>query len=174
MTSYSSNLLGSHNPNIICMDQSGCKLPFPYSELRRFLTPKLLDLYDRVKQAKDIAMAGLENLEECPYCEFKVVIDNPQERLFRCQNRDCEAVTCRECKKPVGTWFQFSYIFPDWPIGPFTEELQRYICCEIVGLLVEMFVYHSPEMEQDKKLDARHVIEEAMSVYSFPQCPFLH
>lgn len=101
MTSYASTLLGSHNPDIVCMDQSGCKLAFPESELRRFLTPKLLALYERVKQRKEIEAAGLEGLEECPFCEYKVVIDNPDERLFRCEGQDCGAVTCRKCKKPV-------------------------------------------------------------------------
>lgn len=101
MTSYASNLLGSHDPAIICMDQSGCKLVFPESELRRFLTPKLFTLYLRVKQRKEIEAAGLENLEECPCCEYKVVIENDEEKLFRCENVDCGAVSCRECKKPV-------------------------------------------------------------------------
>jgi TRIAD3 protein (E3 ubiquitin-protein ligase RNF216) len=105
MTTYASNLLGSHNHNFVCMDQSGCKLLFTHSELRRFLPPKLLDLYERIKQTKEIQMAGLENLEECPHCEFKIVIDNPHERLFRCQNRHCEAVTCRKCKRPVSSLF---------------------------------------------------------------------
>ena len=101
MVAYASNLLGEHNFKIVCIDQSGCKLPFTDSELERFLTPRLLSLYEKVKQVKEIEMAGLDGLEECPYCEFKVVIDNPNERLFRCQNEECGAVTCRECKKPV-------------------------------------------------------------------------
>lgn len=101
MTTYASNLLGAHDPNIICMDQSGCKLPFSESELHRFLTPKLLALYERVKQRKEIEAAGLENLEECPFCEYKVIIENPMERLFRCENEECGAVTCRECKRLV-------------------------------------------------------------------------
>lgn len=101
MVAYASNLLGEHNFKIVCIDQSGCKLLFPESELERFLTPKLLSLYEKVKQAKEIEMAGLDGLEECPHCEFKAVIDNPNERLFRCQNEECGAVTCRECKKPV-------------------------------------------------------------------------
>jgi len=101
MTSYASNLLGSHDPAILCMDQSGCKLAFPESELRRFLTPKLFTLYQRVKQQKEIEAAGLENLEECPFCEYKVVIENEREKLFRCENAECGAVSCRECKKPV-------------------------------------------------------------------------
>ena len=101
MTTYAETLLGSHDANIVCMDQSGCKLAFTESELKRFLTPKLLSLYERVKQRKEIEAAGLEGLEECPHCEYKVVIENDQEKLFRCQNEDCMAVTCRQCKKPV-------------------------------------------------------------------------
>ncbi|KAI6029930.1 hypothetical protein BKA83DRAFT_4225342, partial [Pisolithus microcarpus] len=99
MTSYSSTLLGEHNPNIVCMDQSGCKLPFPESELKCFLTSKMLELYERVKQRKEIEAAGLENLEECPFCEYKCVIDNEMEKLFRCENVECGAVTCRACKR---------------------------------------------------------------------------
>lgn len=101
MVAYASNLLGELNFKIVCIDQSGCKLPFLESELKRFLTPTLSSLYDKVRQAKEIEMAGLDGLKECPHCEFKVVIDNPSEKLFRCQNEDCGAVTCLECKKPV-------------------------------------------------------------------------
>lgn len=101
MCTYSETLLGAHDANIVCMDQSGCKLPFPESELRRFLSAKLLALYDRVKQRKEIEAAGLENLEECPFCDYKVVIDNPDEKLLRCENSECGAVTCRACKKLV-------------------------------------------------------------------------
>ncbi|KAG1738308.1 hypothetical protein EDD22DRAFT_959526 [Suillus occidentalis] len=80
MSSYASNLLGEHNPNIVCMDQSGCKLLFPH--------------------ARTFEAAGLENLEECPFCDYKCVIENEMEKLFRCENVDCGAVSCRECKKP--------------------------------------------------------------------------
>ncbi|KIK93205.1 hypothetical protein PAXRUDRAFT_829200 [Paxillus rubicundulus Ve08.2h10] len=135
MTSYASNQLGEHNPNILCMDQSGCKLPFPESELQRFLSPKLLELYHRVKQRKEIEAAGLENLEECPFCEYKCVIENTMEKLFRCENGDCGAVTCRECKKP--------------------DHLPK--TCK--------------EMEDDKHLDAQHVIEEAMTRALMRNCP---
>ncbi|KIY45011.1 hypothetical protein FISHEDRAFT_18691, partial [Fistulina hepatica ATCC 64428] len=99
MLGYANTKLGEHNVNIVCMDQSGCKQPFPESELRRFLPEKLLALYERVKQRKEIEAAGLDGLEECPSCEYKCVIDNPDEKLFRCENEDCGAVTCRQCKK---------------------------------------------------------------------------
>ncbi|CCM00543.1 uncharacterized protein FIBRA_02577 [Fibroporia radiculosa] len=135
MTSYASNLLGSHDANIVCMDQSGCKLPFPESELRRFLSPKLLGLYDRVKQRKEIEAAGIDNLEECPFCEYKCVIENEHEKLFRCENQECLAITCRQCKKP--------------------DHLPR--SCQ--------------EVENDKKLDIQHAVEEAMTRALMRNCP---
>lgn len=101
MISYVSATLGQHDANITCIDQSGCKLPFSDKELARFLTPKLLSLYHRTKQTKEIEAAGLDGLEECPFCEYKVVIENPNEKLFRCENEDCSIVSCRACKKVV-------------------------------------------------------------------------
>ncbi|KDQ54307.1 hypothetical protein JAAARDRAFT_38467 [Jaapia argillacea MUCL 33604] len=135
MTSYVSDRLGSQNANIVCMDQSGCKMRFTEGELRRFLPEKLLGLYERVKARKEIESAGLEGLEECPYCEYKVVIENPDEKLFRCEGVDCGAVTCRACKKP--------------------DHLPK--SCK--------------EVEEDKTLDARHLIEEAMSKALMRNCP---
>ncbi|KAL0579960.1 hypothetical protein V5O48_002044 [Marasmius crinis-equi] len=136
MVSYAENLLGSHNVSIVCMDQSGCKLPFPVSELRRFLPDKLMELYERVKQRKEIELAGLEGLEECPHCEYKCVIENPDEKLFRCGNFDsCGAITCRQCKKP--------------------DHLPK--SCR--------------EVEDDRRLDGRHAIEEAMTAALMRNCP---
>ncbi|KAF8911320.1 hypothetical protein CPB85DRAFT_1303537 [Mucidula mucida] len=131
VTQYAETQLGSHDSSILCMDQSGCKHPFPDSELHRLLSPKLWELYERVKQRKEIEAAGLEGLEECPFCEYKCVIENPEEKLFRCGNEDsCGAVTCRNCKK--------------------------------ASVL---------EMEEDKHLDGRHAIEEAMTRALMRNCP---
>ncbi|KAF9231880.1 hypothetical protein BU15DRAFT_67958 [Melanogaster broomeanus] len=78
-----------------------CNLTFPDSELRRFLSPKLLELYYRVRQRREIEAAELDHLEECPSCEYKCVIENEMEKLFRCENKGCGAVTCKGCKKSV-------------------------------------------------------------------------
>ncbi|KAF8532182.1 hypothetical protein JB92DRAFT_2845293 [Gautieria morchelliformis] len=97
---YASTQLGQHDHRLRCMDQSGCKELFHECELARFLPEKLLALYHRLKQQKEIAAAELEGLEECPFCEYKVVIENPDEKLFRCESADCGEVSCRACKKP--------------------------------------------------------------------------
>ncbi|KAJ7709797.1 hypothetical protein B0H17DRAFT_238676 [Mycena rosella] len=135
MTTYAETLLGAHDHKIFCMDQDGCKLPFPDAQLRRFLTPKLMSLYERVKQTKEVEAAGIRGLEECPFCDYKCVIENEQEKLFRCGSEDCAAVSCRQCKQ--------------------LDHLPK--SCK--------------EMQEDKNLDGRHTIEEAMTRALMRNCP---
>ena len=101
MITYAETKLGEHDARIVCMDQSGCKLLFAPAELRRILTPQLLGLYERVSQRRELEAAGLDGLEECPFCEYQVVIENEHEKLFRCERDECGAVSCRRCKKLV-------------------------------------------------------------------------
>ncbi|KAJ7063387.1 hypothetical protein C8F01DRAFT_1132808 [Mycena amicta] len=143
MTQYAETLLGSHDHKIVCMDQSGCKLAFPVEQLRRFLTPKLLDLYERVKQNKEVAAAGIQGLEECPFCEFKCLIENeqvgpthpPVKNYSVCRNEECSSVTCRKCKQ--------------------LDHLPK--SCK--------------EVEEDKKREGRHHVEEAMTRALMRNCP---
>ena len=101
---YASNQLGLQDIKLKCMDLSGCSLLYPESELRRVLPDKLIVLHDRLKQQKEIEEACIEGLEECPFCDYKCIMemDKTQEKLFRCRNHDggCGAVSCRECKRP--------------------------------------------------------------------------
>ncbi|KAF5310761.1 hypothetical protein D9619_007644 [Psilocybe cf. subviscida] len=103
ISQYAATQLGAHNPSLVCMDSSECKLAFPESELRRVLTPKLMELYERLVSQRVIAAAGFEGLEECPFCDWKCVMDVPveTESLFRCGNEEggCGVVSCRKCKK---------------------------------------------------------------------------
>ncbi|KDR78857.1 hypothetical protein GALMADRAFT_224109 [Galerina marginata CBS 339.88] len=139
VSQYASTKLGEHDHTIVCMHESGCSQPFPASELRRILSSKLMDLYERVKQQKEIQAAGLEGLEECPFCEWKCVLEvsNEEEKLFRCGNEDggCGVVSCRSCKK--------------------MDHLPK--SCK--------------EAEDDKMLDGRHAIEEAMTRALMRNCP---
>jgi TRIAD3 protein (E3 ubiquitin-protein ligase RNF216) len=87
------------------MDQSGCKAEIPAHELRRFLPQKLLELWERVKQRKEVEAAQLEGLTECPFCEWRCVIENPHQTVFSCANVDaCGKVSCRTCQKPVSVF----------------------------------------------------------------------
>jgi hypothetical protein len=99
---YASTQLGSQSADLLCMDTSGCKAPFAEPELRRVLDSKLMDLYERLAARANIDKAGIEGLEECPFCEYRCVIENESEKLFRCRRSECGVVSCRACKKPVG------------------------------------------------------------------------
>ncbi|KAG8970228.1 hypothetical protein FRC03_010418 [Tulasnella sp. 419] len=128
-------IVGNRKPVVPCMDQSGCKLEFGRAELERVLDEKVLELLDRIKAEKALDGVEIEGLEECPFCDFKVIIENDQEKLFRCENEVCGQVSCRQCKKP--------------------DHLPK--SCK--------------EMEEDKKLDARHAVEEAMTAALMRKCP---
>ena len=84
------------------MDMSGCNSAFPESELSRLLAPKSFELYLRLQQAKELEQAALDGLESCPSCPYAAVIENTEEKLFRCMNEACQQVTCRKCRRQVG------------------------------------------------------------------------
>jgi hypothetical protein len=81
------------------MDTSGCTSPFDEKELARCLPPKSLECLQRLRFAKELEDAAIEGLETCPSCPWAVVIENPDEKLFRCMNESCGKVSCRQCKK---------------------------------------------------------------------------
>ena len=84
-----------------CMHESGCQAEFAERDVKKVLVPKVANSYLALVQRKELEAAGLENLETCPSCEFAIVIENDNEKLFTCQHPDCETVSCRGCKKPV-------------------------------------------------------------------------
>jgi TRIAD3 protein (E3 ubiquitin-protein ligase RNF216) len=105
MTSHASTLLGTHNTRIPCLDCSGCSSVIPEPELRRVLPEKTMRLWERLSQRKEIMNAKLVGLEECPFCDYGVMIENNDEKLLRCGNEEvCGIVSCRTCKKPVSNF----------------------------------------------------------------------
>jgi TRIAD3 protein (E3 ubiquitin-protein ligase RNF216) len=83
------------------MDMSNCSALFPETELARALSSKSLELYFRLKIAAELVLAGIEGLETCPACDYAVVIDNPDEKLFVCVADGCKQVSCRKCRNRV-------------------------------------------------------------------------
>ncbi len=43
--------------------------------------------------------AGLDSLVECPFCPYAAVMENENDREFRCQARRCRKISCRLCKQ---------------------------------------------------------------------------
>jgi TRIAD3 protein (E3 ubiquitin-protein ligase RNF216) len=134
------------------MDTSSCLALFPDSELTRLLSVKSLHLYHRLKQASELESAGIEGLESCPNCPFSAIIENPDEKLFRCMAPDCGTVTCRKCRR--------------------VEHLPK--SCEGEFNACSCRKSHElslAENEAERRLDKRHAVEDAMSAALIRQCP---
>jgi len=41
------------------------------------------------------SLAGIDGLECCPHCPYAVIVDNPNDKVFRCLNPECMKETCR-------------------------------------------------------------------------------
>ncbi|KAI1973127.1 hypothetical protein LOZ53_004148 [Ophidiomyces ophidiicola] len=91
--------IGYMRYEIDCMDMSQCNAGFSRATLAEVLDDSLLKKLDELRQRDDIVKAGLDGLEECPFCEFKAIYPPIEEnREFRCLNSNCERVSCRSCK----------------------------------------------------------------------------
>ncbi|KAF8523210.1 hypothetical protein JB92DRAFT_2705456 [Gautieria morchelliformis] len=92
-------VIGNQKTEILCMDQSDCKLPFTTDILSQCLDDRTIALWDKLRQAKDIRDANLEGLEDCPFCDYALIIPLTVQQLpvFDCAK--CKNVSCRRCKK---------------------------------------------------------------------------
>ncbi|KAI2636077.1 hypothetical protein GGS21DRAFT_64050 [Xylaria nigripes] len=127
--------VGMGKYEITCMSLGGCSAGFSQAQRGLFLDKKLTVALDRIEQEAVLRMAGIENLETCPFCSYAAEyppVDVDKE--FRCENPDCQLVSCRLCRNET----------------------------------------HIPkscaEDRADRGLDARHVLEEAMSEALIRRC----
>ncbi|KAL4801135.1 hypothetical protein BDV19DRAFT_8513 [Aspergillus venezuelensis] len=83
-----------------CFDISGCQAAFDRSLLREVLGSAIMHKLDSLQQEDEIRLAGLEGLEDCPFCSYKAVLPSVEEdKEFRCENSSCKIVSCRLCKE---------------------------------------------------------------------------
>ncbi|KAK5624566.1 hypothetical protein RRF57_000282 [Xylaria bambusicola] len=127
--------IGMARYDLVCMSMDGCSSGFSREQRRLFLDKKLTVALDRIEQEAVLRMAGIENLETCPFCSYAAeypIVEVDKE--FRCENPRCEKVSCRLCRKET----------------------------------------HIPktcaEADADRGLDARHILEEAMSEALIRRC----
>jgi len=96
---YISSEIGQSRCRPKCMDTSGCTAAFARCELQSFLDTKTFDKLEQLQQEDDIRSAGLDDLVECPFCNFKAILPPVEvDREFRCRNFDCEKISCRLCR----------------------------------------------------------------------------
>ncbi|KAK0938152.1 hypothetical protein LTR29_010263 [Friedmanniomyces endolithicus] len=89
--------IGESRCRVLCT--AGCGAPFAPNQLNLLSDKQLLGKLAELEQEKAIRDAGLEDLEECPFCDYKAIMPPVDEDFeFRCANPECEKVSCRRCK----------------------------------------------------------------------------
>jgi len=46
----------------------------------------------------DDAQAEIEGFVTCPFCDYGAIMENENDKEFRCQNNECQIVSCRICR----------------------------------------------------------------------------
>lgn len=91
--------IGLMKHQVQCFDTSGCQASFSRADMEQAVGEAIMKKLGSLQQQDEISRAGLDGLEECPFCEFKAICPPVEEdREFRCCNPDCEIVSCRLCK----------------------------------------------------------------------------
>ncbi|KAM5442595.1 putative RBR-type E3 ubiquitin transferase [Microsporum ferrugineum] len=92
--------IGMMKYDIQCMDMSGCKANFSKDHLVKSIGGTLMKKLSDLQQREEIDKAGLEDLEECPFCDYKAIYPPIEEnREFRCLKPECMRVSCRKCHR---------------------------------------------------------------------------
>jgi hypothetical protein len=98
MKTYLGSEVGQSSSTLAC--PRGCGETFREPQLR--LIPDadaLVDKLMQLRQEHDLRTAGIDDIESCPFCDFKTVC--PPIHIdfeFHCQFSTCNITSCRKCK----------------------------------------------------------------------------
>ncbi|TKA25193.1 hypothetical protein B0A50_05891 [Salinomyces thailandicus] len=97
MTTFIKSEVGESRCRVVC--PAGCGAAFAPNQLNTLEDKQLLNKLAELEQEKAIRDAGLADLEECPFCDYKAILPPVEEDFeFRCANPECEKTSCRRCK----------------------------------------------------------------------------
>ncbi|KAI1079143.1 hypothetical protein F5B20DRAFT_571157 [Whalleya microplaca] len=100
MRSQAETVIGLSKWELTCMSMDSCSAGFSANQRPLFLDKKLGTALDRIEQEAMLRMAGIENLESCPFCPYAAEYPPVEvDKEFRCDNEDCYRVSCRLCRK---------------------------------------------------------------------------
>ncbi|KAG9655159.1 hypothetical protein KCU64_g6732, partial [Aureobasidium melanogenum] len=99
MKTYLESEVGQCSFKLVC--PGGCDDTFYESQLRLVPdTDALTDKLMRLRQENDLRTAGIDDVEGCPFCDFKTVcLPISIDFEFHCQSPTCNITSCRKCKE---------------------------------------------------------------------------
>lgn len=92
--------IGLSKYELVCMSMDGCTSGFSRDQQEIFLEERTRIALERIEQESALRLAGIENLETCPFCPYAAEYPSVEvDKEFRCERPDCEIVSCRLCRK---------------------------------------------------------------------------
>lgn len=92
--------VGMSKYELMCMSMDGCTAGFSRDQRDIFLDDNLTIALERIEQEAVLRLAGIENLETCPFCPYAAEYPPVgEDKEFRCLKPDCEKVSCRLCRR---------------------------------------------------------------------------
>jgi TRIAD3 protein (E3 ubiquitin-protein ligase RNF216) len=94
------HVVGLSKYHLGCMSVDGCDATFSRDQKELFLDEKLANALGLIEQEAVLRLAGIENLENCPFCPYAAEYPPIEEnKEFRCENPECHLVSCRLCRE---------------------------------------------------------------------------
>ena len=86
----------SAKSQVDCLDPD-CPSEFPLHSLEAILPPRLYAILDRrfTEQSVLHFIDDMDDLVKCPFCPYVVIMENPDDKVFRCKNPECLRESCR-------------------------------------------------------------------------------
>jgi len=89
--------IGDQKTMIGCL--ADCKSTFSLTVLKKYLSPNIFSRLLQKQQLEEVRAAGLEDLVQCPACNFATIIPDPLDKVVHCRNPECLKESCRLCQE---------------------------------------------------------------------------
>lgn len=86
--------IGQGRNHFKCLEES-CSARYATYTLQRVVGPEVYTKILERRQVEEVSAAGIEDLESCPFCDFKIIMPNKNDKVFLCFNPDCGKDSCR-------------------------------------------------------------------------------
>jgi len=87
--------IGDQKTQIGCLAE--CSSTFSLTVLKKYLSPNVFSRLLQKQQLEEVQSAGLEDLVQCPSCNFATIMPDPLDKVVRCRNPECRKESCRLC-----------------------------------------------------------------------------
>jgi len=87
--------IGDNKATISCL--LGCGEDFPLPVLQMVLPNQMYSKLLQRLQIEEVKAAGLEDLVQCPACNYATIMPDPEVKVITCGNEECGKVSCRLC-----------------------------------------------------------------------------